>query len=89
VHSSKQGENDARISPVEQRLVELRVTDMTHWSLLDGHFTVNHGLNRVNGNVWDHGRPAREHTPNYLQSTKTMPAVPQRVACLADADARV
>jgi hypothetical protein len=46
-------------------------------------------LEQVNGNVWDHGRSPREHPPNCLQSNQTMPAVPQRVACLADADARV
>lgn len=44
---------------------------------------------QVHGNVWDHGRPAREHTPNCLQSHQTMPALSQRVARLADADARV
>lgn len=46
-------------------------------------------LEQVNGNGWDHRLPEREHTPNDLQSAQAMPAVPQRDARLADADACV
>jgi hypothetical protein len=48
---------------------------------------VNHDCNRIHSNGWDHGRPATEHAPNDVQSGQTMPALPQRVPCVADPNA--
>jgi hypothetical protein len=81
------GRQRREISPVEQRLVERHVMDSLE--LNRRAFHRKPPLEQVNGNVWDHGLPEREHTPDDLQSGQTMPAVPQRDARLADADARV